>query len=269
MNKILSILDPGCFIWDENDFNDNKSMYYELLDKLVELINNLELGGFTYLLRSDLVDILTDSFPVKLINEEINRDDLSDIISLFFVFISKIGDDIIDFDPINNDATSFPDLNRKHYSNDVIEEMNFLLSYVSTLSNTLLGISLEDLWLHEVDIVTIYDSLGNEVSNIKIVTNPAKLPEIIHNTEPVFEPSDKHKEPGGWGTILPDYLEEKCYGLIKKGVKGNGNSEALYAFCEEYNQYIIFRLTVNNIYHAYPIQEDDVPNNIKQELVVK
>ncbi|OED31776.1 hypothetical protein BHE17_04705 [Planococcus maritimus] len=261
--RLATLIDPACFIWDENDFYENMHIYYDVIDGIMDLLSTLEEEELAYILSTDMIDILIESFPAKIISEEIKIAGITEVINLFFSFISKVPDSLIVFNSNPVDATSEPNLSKQYFSELLKAEVELIINHLATYSEDLVVVSLEGVWSGDDNKISILDKGSSlELKNLEVLVNGEKLKTEIDKRGVFFEPSKKHMSLGGWGTILSPELEEECYTLIKESVKINENSDARYAYSEKHDEFIIFRLTVNNIYHAYPIPIDAVPNDI-------
>lgn len=264
--ETYAVIDPACFIWDEADFQRNSTKYYQLIDELIGLLEIIEEEKPYYVIRPELIDELTNGFPAKELCETFNRPDLSDILYLVYNFLSKIN--VIDYESTDLGITSLPELSRNYFSAGLKNEINFLINQLSNMNESLICLTINEVWPGG-KVLRLF-KLEQEVKTIEVLNGSNETHLFFKNEKRIFEPSPKHKEEGGWGTILPKTLEEKCYSLIHTAIKDEeGNSEALYEYCSEHDQYVIFRVTVNNIYHAYPISAEEVPSNIKRALKAK
>lgn len=264
MGDVL-VLDPACFVWDENEFKANKSIYYELLDNIIETIYLLEEHNVKFMLSSNTIDEMINGFPVGLVDQEIKKNNLSETINLIFSFLSKVPDNIIDYIPKQPDIYSIPVIYRTHFSSDLKKELDSLLKEISITSEQISYLTIEEIW-RRGDKLDLFNYLSNLIKTIDILKTPFELEFYLNKCKRSFQPSPKHQE-GGWGTILPEYLEKQCYELIETAVEDPDNeSEALYEYCQEYEQFVIFRKTVNHIYHAYPITSVEVPKSVKRIL---
>ncbi|SCC53749.1 hypothetical protein [Bacillus wiedmannii] len=261
------VLDPACFIWDEEEFLGNKYIYYELLDKIIEMINLMEEHNVKFMLSSDTIDELINGFPVGLVSQEIKKNNLSDTINLIFSFLSRAPENIIDYIPEQSDIYSKPEIQRSHFSEELKEELKHLLKEISMTDNAISYLTIEEIW-NESNMLNLYNFLDTLIKKIEVVRNPNELELYLNRNKRYFEPSPKHKKGSGWGTILPEYLEKECYYLIHTAILDtDAESEALYEYCQKYNEFVIFRITVNHTYHAYPISGEDVPKRVRDFLL--
>ncbi|WP_070178923.1 hypothetical protein [Bacillus mycoides] len=263
------VLDPACFIWDEENFKENKYIYYELIDKIIEMINLMEEHDVKFMLSSDTIDELINGFPVGLINQEIKKNNLSDTINLIFSFLSKVPDNIIDYIPKQYDVYSKPEIHRSYFSEELQEELKYLLKEISLTATPISYLTLEEIW-NENSMLSLYDFLHVLIKRIEVVRNPNELDLYLNRNKRSFEPSRKHKKGEGWGTTLPENLEKECYHLIHSAIQDSETaSEALYEYSQVHNEFVIFRKTVNYIYHAYPIDSEEVPKKVRDILLAR
>lgn len=261
------VLDPACFIWNEEEFKKNKHIYYDLLDKIIDMIELLEEHNVNFMFSSDTIDELINGFPVSLVSEEIKKINLSETINLIFSFLSRVPNNIIDYIPKQPDVYSKPKLQRSHFSEELEEEIKHLLKELSLTNEPISLLTIEEIW-NEGNWLNLYNFLDTLIKRIEVVRSPIELDFYLNRNKRSFEPSPKHKEGIGWGTILPEYLEKHCYYLIDSAIPyTEAESEALYEYCQEYDEFIIFRITVNHIYHAYPIPGKDVPKIVRDSLL--
>lgn len=263
------VLDPACFIWDEEEFQGNKYIYYELLDKIIEMINLMEEHNVKFMLSSDTIDELINGFPVGLVSQEIKKNNLSDTINIIFSFLSRAPENIIDYIPKQPDVYSKPDIHRSHFSEELQEELKHLLKEISMTDTAISYLTIEEIW-NESNMLSLYSFLDTLIKRIEVVRNPSELELYLNRNKRYFEPSPKHKEGSGWGTILPEYLEKECYYLIHSAIHDTETaSEALYEYSQVHKEFVIFRKTVNYIYHAYPIDSEEVPKKVRDILLAR
>lgn len=269
--RVYTIFDPNCFVWDLDDYERNKPKYYTLLDELIEFIDILEREKeITYLMRPEIIWEITNSFPSKLIDETLNRNDLWDKQTIIYSFLSKQLETSIDYNSQPDEIKSVPELIKEHYNNELKIELKMLMNEMLANEEDVCIVFSIDKICGDIDAIMLLND--HKQRKYKVYKTPNEMQTCFDGTKNCFFPSPKHKEPDGWGTILPKLLEEQCYSLINYAVQDEeSSSTALYAYSEACQTYVAFRVTLGKEYHAYPVEPGEVPSKVRRylESVVK
>lgn len=252
--------DSASLIWDEAHFNANLSQYYDLIPELIEFYNFSNEGLAEICTHAESIFAVIEYFPCSAILDK-NRD-FHSFTTLTYSFVSRLmSSATIDASAVNETIRANP---------------NFILSNTNPIIRQLLKISASYIYENSENLSAIYNHTIPTNSSLELIRdgnprlvaiiNSATKLEKLRNADRLwYEPSPKHHHLTGWGSRLMLTDIDEVQSLLDLSVEADQGS-ARYSYHRESDTYIAFRVTLNNIYHAYPIDEREVPALVLREL---
>lgn len=269
------VLDISAVIWDEMDYENNKSHYYRLTDGISMLINKLDKEKPAILIRSELKNEIITNFPFRKIPRGYN-----DFETQTYLFFARLNPIEYSGSPISR-LVSIPDQIKAHYNNNTKNEVCCLLSKIhSDSSLQSIYFTFKYLWNGVDKLTTHVNEIKKEYETI-ISDKKNELDNFFAQFKLIFEHNPKHDKTllntkekweqaedksgfisrlscyNGKDTIRPQELLDSAY---KYG-------SCYYNFDNENDVYVVFRNTRKNIYHGY--DENDmgkIPNEARKHF---
>jgi len=193
MQNLNVVLDVSSIIWDENDYENNKYEYYDLVDGITYFFRKLENENPRVLLSGNLRDELLAKFPYG--KPPYNG---SDFEAQTLKFLSKVETCEYSSPPIL-DIISIPNLIKRYYTDEVKEEIYLLISKMhSSTDSENVYFTFNYLWNNEEKLKTILEENLKEyqtvVADRKLDADNdlTELDDFISKLKPVFEHNPKH-----------------------------------------------------------------------------
>lgn len=255
------VIEPSCILWDKSDFKVEPTRYYNVAQELIGLIELIENEQMPILIRQQLLDEFIDGFPFCEVCDTLPQ--FQYILSVFYKFIADLNYRIIPYCEDTTKYLSTPSLNRSYYSLSMQNEVDYLCAAMFS-NNDLKGIfALKSNWDNSEEVALENSGV---VKGVSVLINEEVYNRVKLMNTRIFEPSPKHDPIRGWGSPFPwgcEFGQE----LLDGAVKAQGNSEAVYNYDKQNGIFVIFRITSNNVYHGYAVDEDEVPSVIKTQLL--
>ena len=251
------IIDVSSIIWDINDFNLNEPKYHKLKADVTGLFCVLENKGLKFLLRKNLINEIRGGFPIYALPPDFSA--LNEIVQSFFANIT-----IIEYsDLVDPSIQSIPDLKKSFYEISTKEEICHLVSRIHTGDEIeKIYFTFEMLWTRGSKLVTL-DSASNQFEHNTIISDDAtKIEKTLERFELKFEHHTKHERIRGYyeagGELISpfscyDGVSNAAQKLLNDAIKFEDN---YFNFDEDYEVYVRFIKTKDNIYHAHDISDE-------------
>lgn len=274
-----TVLDISAIIWDKEDYSENNHHYYTFLPKLSELLIKLERSNTRILMRSTLLGEMVNEFPYSLLPNELWASSAQ-----VYSFLGNIGSIIINYNDSTVDGiTSFPNQVKSYFSNNVKTEVNYLLTEIHTKFNK------QNTFFSFSSLFNCTDSLQTTINCQKKVhrTIIADKEDILENFlssfHLIFKHSQKHdkaehKTREAWNNTdeKNDFESQlSCYDgdstgsqeLLDTRYNKLFGNKYYYSYDSINEVYVVFRMTNNNIYHAYDMYDiERVPQEVKEHF---
>lgn len=250
----LAFLDPAIFIWDVSDYIKNQGRYWAIASDVVELIGLVENCGVQVVARQEIVDRMIASFPAEHIDH--SNPELRDFSTVIYGFLSRGNFGVQEFasPPIVSCA---PDLiNRQHFCEELKYEIHCALSFVFENASQFAIFSHEQ--IVGVSFISVNLVSAKEPLAVECFANAERYVEFRMRTARIYEENMKHDSLSGFGSKLPECLNESdLQGLLSEAMfTPNKNSLCIYS--TKASAYIVFRNHFANRYHAYPVAENEL-----------
>jgi hypothetical protein len=262
----VAVIDTSSVLWDPADFEANTAEYYELKTDIIQFIDKVEIEKPPILLRSQLLNQMLSEFPYNQLDGK-----LTDFKNIFLRFLGRIGSEIIEFEP--NDASeiiSIPEIMKKHYSAEVIQEIKYLLNEIHHNNNrTTIYFTFKYLWGENGNLNTT-EAPNAAKEHQTIVCSSEELNKYFQGLKKIFVHSEKHhlnNEQGDYHSPLTCYKNKdatKPQGYLDSAVQ-IGNKHINYD--SENKVWVVFFCTGGNEYHGHDeIDENKIPAKARKVI---
>lgn len=249
--KFATSIDFGAFIWDEDLFKENQSLFYPILDFLPKLLTAIVNSRTQILFRPELYEEIKSNFPHNLIPADF-RDFRSTVIRL----TGKLN--TLEYSSEKTNLTISPNLVKEYFSISTKDEIEFLINYIYNNDfYSMRYITFSSIW----DFNNQIEVSNGEVKliDVDLADNIEDLNEYSKCLKKRFEHNPKHKK-------VDTYFKGKkrsklrCFdgrkkessiyvqNLLDEAVEING---WFYSYDKKHNVFIRFLRTERNIYHAF------------------
>jgi hypothetical protein len=254
------IIDVSSVIWDVNDFKADKQKYYDLKAKVTSLFGLLENQELKFLLRNELINEIKGGFPINSVSG-----DFYEFYGLIQSFFSRI--DLIQYPNSTSLAVrSTPDLTRGYFTDSTNDEIQHLITRIHNGKETnKIYFTFKVLWDKAYGKLITLEIGINEIRHDRIISDDfADLQKSLEKFELKFGHNPKHNSASGYykdGGELVSPLScydirtgdpSKAQELLNNAIK---HDEYYFNFDEEYEVYVRFIKTKDNIYHAHDVSD--------------
>ena len=266
------VLDISSIVWNEADFNVNKSSYYTLKAEVFLFIKAFEkCNNLKFLARKELLNIIMNLFPYKICNDH-KMFDFQRIVLQFLASKRNIS-----YTNVNNsNIFSTPNICYNYFSQDLQTEIGYLITEIHNSSDKHIFCTFKTRWKTNTDIQT---NNGNSKTHHTIIHENSKLTiydYYFNNIRNTFEHNPKHDSNKGVYSIgeekvnpLSCYDERNADTTIPQKLldeaKQDG-SDFLNYDCEN-NVFVRFKNHRENKYHGYDEDINNVPLKIREVLL--
>jgi len=278
MTKFNAIIDISSVVWNENDFELNKSKYYNLIYELGNLFDKMQNEKPNILIRKELREIIIEGFPFnKLPNK------FYEFGNIFYSFLGNISANFIEYE--NNKISnikSIPNQLKAHYKKPIQEEIGYLISKIhSDNESDSKYFTFQYFWNNKDRLQTEVNGEVNEYETI-ISDNGADLDVFFAKYKPIFEHNPKHNKTNYNTKEMWEKSNAKS-SFVSRLSCYNGNStepqrilnlrypillnSCFFSFDENYETYVVFRRTENNVFHGYDENNIElIPNEVRKHF---
>lgn len=274
-----SVIDISSIIWSKDDFEANRSNYYDLIAGVSSLLERLNINKQKVLLRNELISQMIEGFPCnKLPNK------FYDFEKIVYTFLANSGSNCISYKDIDNNIVSAPNLVKTHFKDETQIEISYLISKIHSEHESVSKyFTFNYLWNGEDKLKTETDDKTNIYETIVVDKDNelddffAKFKLFFKHKSPKHDCSE-HKNREAWknNNNNSNFKSQlSCFCDKKKGIvqkifdkrcrKCFG--DMYYGYDEIHNVYVVFRITLNNEFHAYDEYDiERVPKEVKQHF---
>lgn len=272
MNFIAAI-DISTFIWCKNDYENNKSQYYTLLDVIPTIYDKIKIYKIPVLFRANLQNLVWDEFPYNMARTV--KSDYPDFATLTLSFLVDTFPNWIEYSENNDDTiTSVPILSKPYFSDALKTETQSQIvhlfqngknpehkfisyKYFFNHNNNLLVLNQQQ---NAVEIDTLYYNSENQIiqfferHKIKFKHNPKHN---RYNAGGIVSPLSCYNERTGDVTKAQELLETAC-----------SVGKNRYNWDKYNNVYVQFVQSNDGTYHGFDISDEknNVPYQIKKKF---
>jgi len=279
--NFYAVVDISSIIWDKNDFNVNKYDYYNLISEVSNLFEKTKNLGINILIRDELLEQMIDGFPFDEMPGK-----YYEFGNIVYTFLANVGSKYITYsNDILGGLNSIPNIIKSHYNEITKDEIGYLISKIHSNEETgSVYFTFRYLWTGNEKLRTETEDKINTYETV-ISDNGTDLDDFFEKFILCFEHKEPkhncsiHKNRDAWnrsdekGTfesqlscfcgknkkIVQDILDKrynKCFG-----------NEFYYSYDDDNKVYVVFRKTLNNVYHAYDMYDiDNVPQEVKKQF---
>jgi hypothetical protein len=262
--EYIAVIDISSFIWSQNDFDENKNKYYELMQSLPNLYSKIIENKTSVLLREELYEQILANFPYNITNE--NYDFQLSTLD----FLTNLGSRMVVYSATKiTTIKSIPDINKNYYNKATEQEIVHLLTRIHTIRIPASKFfTFQYLWDYDGNLNTV-NKTGNVKYEVETICydNEEELDHFFSRYRRIFDHNPKHNQFNTGESISP----LSCYNE-RRGNKVNAQlfldeaeqfNNLFYNFDTVNSVYVVFRNTNNNIYHGY---DEGNLNNIPSEI---
>jgi len=257
-----AVIDLAAFVWDKDDFNEDKYAYWQLISHKIKLLDELKKNKLKLLCRNQLRDNIWAEFPYN--NAPISTKDMSNRITIFLTtskfeeYPSKIKKELV----------SIPNQIRLHFSETIQKENSYLLSDMYTSDTTYFYFTFKKIWNGISKLILKKNDDEKDISVI-VIKEEQDIIFFFNSYKPIFEHNPKHDriKSGDYESSL------SCFNGIDNTIPQKLLDTAIeykgvyYNFDSNNDVWVVFRNHLNNLYHGYDeINEQKIPIKIRKKL---
>lgn len=259
----LIALNPNNFVWDKDDFELDTNKYFTIAEQIIDILIALEANQSAIFMRQELLDDIMGRFPFS---ESIDYSLLPDLILAFELFLAK-SDNFIQYPPYDlHSLTSMPFIINYNLPQSIQLETKYLLTAIYQNPEIIHFLSAKELWQINSDLRI---KCKEFVKNVNVLTDDNDIEIFFDICNRRFKESPKHDKVTGWDSRL-DIISGIVISLLETAVRrDNGNSIALFNYCIETKEFIVYRPHKEQEYHAYPENASAIPPDVKKKLSSK
>jgi hypothetical protein len=183
-----AVFDVSAIIWDEDDFKADKSKYYKLRNGVSYLFEKMGKEKPTILLRNELLNLMINEFPVRMLPNEFH-----DFINIVYSFLGGNCSTFIPYSCTTSAGiSSTPSQIKTHYNNNTKNEVRYLISKMHTDDESISKyFTFKCLWNENNELTTKTEEKTNSYETI-FSDNFNDLDDFFAKFKPKFEHNDKH-----------------------------------------------------------------------------
>lgn len=264
--NFAAILDISTFVWNQEDFKENKHYYYRLIDLAPMVYEQVKDNRVPILLREQLCELLMSDFPYRSIYE-IN----SDYCNLTLSFLTST--EWFPYDDGDASIVSIsPNIKKDHFSDGLKKESDSQIIHLCL--NEAAGYKF-----------LAYNYFHNHNENLLITTqtSPIEIDSLWYQSEDdviqffekykiKFEHNPKHDQYKAGGRVSPLSCYNEREGDTTKAQNLLDTSYLIsndyYNFDAENGVYVRFVRTGDGTYHGFDVSDEgsNIPNEIKSKF---
>ena len=262
------VIDISSVVWNNEYFEQNNAPYYQLADEVMEFIDSLKKIDAKFLMRQELLDEIILSFPFELTS---NTSHFKEFRTVFYKFLTKISD-VIDYETtVHSELVTIPNILHPHFSEPITVEYKYLIREMHTTANHIVFCTFSAIWASDKlktkckNKEKEHDTIIHPIENINTYINSFKK-HFDHNPK-----HDRNKgkriENGEWVHPL------SCFDGIDKSVPQELLNKAIqcendfYSYDKENKTFVCFKNHLNNLYHGYDEEINNVPQEIRRKFI--
>lgn len=267
--SFIAAIDISIFVWCENDFNNNKALYFKLVELSPAIFEQVKLNRIPILFRSELCKKIEANFPYANVNE---IDYNYGWATLSFLTSNKW---ITYSEEDYSKTMSNPEI-EKIYFNDMLKN-ECGLQKVHLLQNKASNqkfITYHHFYQSEADLRINNELVSTEIGTLSYKTEKEIL-DFFNHHKIKFEHHTKHRKEAYYDYDRNEEVSPfSCYHnqgeleaqkLLDEAFPFNNH---LYNFDLENNVFVRFIKTRDSIYHGHDLSDEgaNIPNEVKKKF---
>ncbi|WP_439518321.1 hypothetical protein [Hydrogenophaga sp.] len=247
------VFDPALLVWDREHFRSDERSYWQLVGDLMTLFDVIDRTTYELVLSSRLAELVINDFPADELSSTGN---FTDFLRATYSFLARISEARRLYTPKMSPSNIVPDIaSRPHFSAGVSLECRTAVIYA--FEQPING--------HVLSHGLIWPVGHAHLTSEEVVSKvlPARLGadeylSLCEATRRIYEKNDKHDSACGYGSRLPDLLDDTAIqSMLDVAVEVRGQ-DCLCARSVAGERVLLFRRHHKNCYHAYPIEEHEL-----------
>lgn len=270
--SITAAIDISTFIWNEDDYNENKPNYFSLLEVIPVVYEQIINNKIPLLFRKELFELLHIEFPYKMARTISNEFE-----PLTLSFLSRTISNWSLYNNFNEDSiTSIPLINKPHFSNASQIEAK------SQIGHLFFDNSLKDYkfiafnyFYNHTDNLTLTRENESKVIETLQFTSPNDIIQFFDKYKTKFRHHTKHRKESYYDYERQEQVSPfSCYHnqgelaaqeLLDKAFFFEGH---YYNFDIVNNVFVRFIMTSAFEYHGHDLLDEgnNIPNQVKKKF---
>lgn len=255
MNNYSVVLDPILFIWDRNRIAEEESIYWGLaiyLSDVLELFDNCEYASIA--MREVGALQIIESFPADAI--DYGNAIFRDVARMVYGFVGSHQRDHEFSDQVLEQLS--PDYaERAHFTDEIRREVHSTAAYVLDQNLDPFVVTRADFWESGESSVQVRSQTN--YAEFCVLQSTEECVQVIQSRRRVYEENAKHAVDYGWGSRLPDCLDDTHLQLLLDRATAVSKDQTLmYVYSKTAECFVVFRQHVANKYHGYPVAVDEL-----------
>lgn len=279
-----TVIDISSVIWDKDDFKENTHEYYNLISEVSDFFEKVKNIDCKILIRDKLLEEMSIGFPFDELPDSFHEYGF-----IVYSFLGKTGSNFVQYSELElRGCTTMPNQIKGYYKTSTKKEISYLMSNIHSQSDSESKFfTFKYLWQNNNNnLISKTDSKTNEYETI-IADNGNDLDNFLFQFKLIFKHKkpkhdcSPHKDRDAWNVSedkgnFQSQLSCYCEGndsaaqiILDKRYKKCFGNNSYYSYDENNDVYVLFRITIRNIYHAYDIYDINiVPKEVKKQFNV-
>jgi len=267
------VLDISSVVWNENHFNTNRAFYYALKNEVFLFLNAFEnCNNLRLVAREDLLNEIRVLFPYNICNDH----SMYDFQRLVLQFLTTKRN--LSYSAINSTVNVVPNICYSYFSTDLQTEIGYLITEIHNNFDNYIFCTFSTCWQNNSNLQTNNGSSKIHKTIIHEDTKPTIQDYYLKHIRNIFEHNEKHdsnkgkrKENNEWIYPLSCYDERKKDTTIPQQLldvaRQCGNE--YYSYDTINQTFVCFKSHLDNKFHGYDEDYDNVPQSIKDKILTK
>lgn len=270
--NITVAIDISTFIWNEDDYNENKPNYFGLLEVIPVIYEQITNHKIPLLFRKELYELLYIEFPYNMARTICN-----DFEPLTLSFLSRTISNWSLYSNFNEDSiTTVPLINKPHFSKASQIEVKSQIGHIfyNPPSSKYKFIAFKYFYNHIDNLTLTKDKENKEITTL-IFSSPKEINQFFEKYKIKFKHNNKHRRESYYDHERHEQVSPfSCF--HNQGV--SAAQELLdnafffegyyYNFDLENNVFVRFIMTSEFEYHGHDLlnEGNNIPNQVKKKF---
>lgn len=268
--SITAAIDMSTFIWSEEDYCINKSYYYQLMDIVPTVFEQIQKLRLPLLLRNELYQIIANDFPYLYLNQ-IGYSYYSTKILRFLTSSEWRAYEETE----ESTFSTIPEITKSYFNQELQKECNHQIIhlYNNALEHKFIA------YRHFYNAEANLSIKNNQNTQLEVETlcyqSEKEIIDFFEKFLIKFEHNTKHRREGYRDYERDEDVspfscyfnqgEEKAQELLDNAIPYKGH---FYNFDLENNVFVRFIKTNGLIYHGHDLldEENNIPNEVKKKF---
>ncbi|WP_345855643.1 hypothetical protein [Shewanella algae] len=262
-------IEPSSIIWNCEHFKNNKELYDEVISNIIDILEMEEDELIDIKFSKNLPSTLLNSFPYIDIQNG-HWENKNEFTHIIYTSITRwMSKDYLKVN-VQHDNQITIKSQPKLINPEVLEllelekDSNSIMFSNENIPDNIPVISTNPFNIKKIEL-SHPDNDNLKIIHLNICSKDVF--DIVHREEPKCSFSPKHHPKSGWGTKMPHEKIEICQNLLTNSLYEEKNKYRVrYNYSPEDKMFFAFRITHKYTFHPYPINEDEIPNEILVQL---